>query len=73
MASITNPFKKAALVDQLDDKLNELHETSATEAASARSLAELAAEAQQASDVAHQQAIAVNRARGILLDAGVTL
>ncbi|QJD53475.1 hypothetical protein QDW38_gp66 [Microbacterium phage Lynlen] len=75
MSALTNIIRKPAapLVDQLDTKLNELHTVAADEAQSAKSLAQLAAEAQQASDTASKQAVAVDQARGILLDAGVTL
>lgn len=74
--STLNPFKKTAaapLVDQLDVKLNELEDIAADKAAEATSLAQLAAEATSASNTAARQSIAVNQARVILLDAGVTL
>ncbi|AVR56809.1 hypothetical protein PBI_ELVA_68 [Microbacterium phage Elva] len=75
MASISNPFKKIApaLVDQLDAKSSELSTKAADEQASARTFAELAAEAHQASDLAAKQAVAVDTARNVLLEAGVTL
>jgi hypothetical protein len=76
MASIKNIIKRktaAPLVDQLDAKSEELSAKSASEQASAASFAQLAAEASQASTTAHKQAVAVDSARSILLDAGVTL
>ncbi|QDH93482.1 hypothetical protein PBI_ARROYO_66 [Microbacterium phage Arroyo] len=76
MSAITNIIKRkpaAPLVDQLDTKLIELEDTAAEEAQSAATLAQLAAEAKAASNLASKQAVAVDKARGILLDAGVTL
>lgn len=74
--STLNPFKKtpaAALVDQLDTKSAELSTTAADEQTAAKDFARYAAEAQAASDLAHRQAVAVDQARNILIDAGVTL
>ncbi|QUE26103.1 hypothetical protein SEA_SANASANA_65 [Microbacterium phage SanaSana] len=76
MASITSIIKRkpaAPLVDQLDSKSEELSVSAADEAANAALYAKLAAEATQASDKANKQAIAVDQARTILLNAGVTL
>ncbi|WNM67970.1 hypothetical protein SEA_ALBEDO_67 [Microbacterium phage Albedo] len=76
MSALTNIISRkpaAPLVDQLDTKLIELEETAANKASEARNLAQLAAEATEASNVAFKQGVAVDQARGILLDAGVTL
>ena len=75
MASITNPFKKpaATLADQLDAKAQGLRVKQADELDNAEALRQAAQQASVSAVTAARQATAVEQARGILADAGVTL
>ena len=75
MASITNPFKKPAapLVEQLDVKAQDLRVKQADELDNAEALRQAAQQASVSAATAARQATAVEQARGILADAGVTL
>ena len=65
--------KTSPLIDQLLDKGFDLRETSASKNASAQALADAAATAAAEADLAIKQALAIEKARVVLEDAGVTV